>query len=175
MLEVDPCGHPLHTRTAARPQHIAELSPSVERSVTAVGEYVSRARVLGITWPIPPEIDDAELERRLFVPADARDGTARKLPDWARWHDELKRRGATLMVLWDEHRVECPDGHGYSRFCELYSEWRRRLSPVMRQTHAADKLFVDWAGVRNPSHDRQLSTRICGSSGNRVGDLTELV
>jgi hypothetical protein len=36
---------------------------------TAVSEYVSRARVIGITWPIPPEITDAELERRLFTPA----------------------------------------------------------------------------------------------------------
>jgi hypothetical protein len=30
---------------------------------TAVSEYVSRAKVIGITWPIPPEISDAELER----------------------------------------------------------------------------------------------------------------
>ena len=28
---------------------------------TAVNEYVSRARVLGITWPISVEIDDAEV------------------------------------------------------------------------------------------------------------------
>ena len=114
---------------------------------TAVGEYVSRARVLGITWPVPPEIDDAELERRLFVPAGFRDGTARAVPDWAKVHEELKRRGVTLMILWEEHRAECQDGHGYSQYCELYSRWRKRLSPVMRQTHiAGDKLFVDWAG-----------------------------
>ena len=30
---------------------------------TAVSEYVSRAKVIGITWPIPPKISDAELER----------------------------------------------------------------------------------------------------------------
>src|SRR6516165_9153431 len=36
---------------------------------TAVSEYVSRAKVVGITWPIPPEITDADLERRLFAPA----------------------------------------------------------------------------------------------------------
>ena len=33
---------------------------------TAVGEYVRRAAVAGLSWPIPDEIDDAELERRLF-------------------------------------------------------------------------------------------------------------
>ena len=114
---------------------------------TAVNEYVSRARVIGITWPIPAEISDAELERRLFTPAGFHDGPTRTAPDWSKVHEELKRRGVTLMTLWEEHRAECADGHGYSRFCELYSEWRKRLSPTMRQTHVAgDKLFVDWAG-----------------------------
>src|SRR5512145_492272 len=114
---------------------------------TAVSEYVARAKVIGITWPIPPEIGDAELERRLFTPAGFHDGPTRPVPDWAKVHEELKRRGVTLMILWEEHRVECPDGHGYSQFCELYSRWRKRLSPIMRQTHVAgDKLFVDWAG-----------------------------
>src|SRR6202521_3261372 len=37
---------------------------------TAVGEYVRRAAVAGLDWPIPDEIDDAELERRLFPPPD---------------------------------------------------------------------------------------------------------
>ena len=114
---------------------------------TAVSEYVSRAKVVGITWPIPAEISDAELERRLFTPAGFHAGPTKSLPDWTKVHEELKRRGVTLMTLWEEHRGECADGHGYSRFCELYSEWRKCLSPTMRQTHVAgDKLFVDWAG-----------------------------
>ena len=121
---------------------------------TAVNEYVSRARVIGITWPIPPEISDAELERRLFVPAGFHDGPTRTVPDWIKVHEELKRRGVTLQLLWEEHRAECADGHGYSQFCELYSQWRKRLSPTMRQTHiAGDKLFVDWAGDTVPIVD----------------------
>ena len=53
----------------------------------------------------------------------------------------------TLMLLWEEYRWEHADGYGYSRFCDLYGEWRKRITPTMRQTHmAGDKLFVDWAG-----------------------------
>ena len=53
----------------------------------------------------------------------------------------------TLVLLWQEYRAEQPDGYGYSRFCELYGDWRRSVSATMRQTHAAgEKLFVDWAG-----------------------------
>ena len=49
---------------------------------TAVSEYVSRAKVVGITWPIPPEITDADLERRLFPPAGFHYGSTKPLPDW---------------------------------------------------------------------------------------------
>ena len=30
---------------------------------TAVGEYIRRAAVIGITWPVPGELDDPALER----------------------------------------------------------------------------------------------------------------
>ena len=121
---------------------------------TAVCEYVRRAKVVGITWPIPPEIGDAELERLLFTPPGFHEGSTKPIPDWTKVHEELKRRSVTLMILWEEHRAEHVGGHGYSRFCELYGEWRRRLSPTMRQTYVAgDKLFVDWAGGTVPIID----------------------
>ena len=140
---------------------------------TAVSEYVSRAKVVGITWPIPPEITDADLERRLFPPAGFHYGSTKPVPDWTTVHQELKRRGVTLMILWEEHRAEHVEGHGYSRFCELYGEWRRRLAPTMRQTHVAgDKLFVDWAGDTVPIidamtgevHDAHLFVAVLGAS-----------
>jgi transposase len=133
---------------------VRQVSEATGVGKTAVGEYIARARVIGITWPIPVELSDAELERRLFVPAGFHDGPTRPVPDWGKVHEELKRRGVTLMILWEEHRAECADGHGYSQFCELYGRWRKRLSPVMRQTHVAgDKLFVDWAGDTVPVID----------------------
>ena len=44
------------------------IAQSLGIGKTTVGEYVCRAKVIGITWPVPEEIDDAELERRLFTP-----------------------------------------------------------------------------------------------------------
>ena len=43
------------------------IAQSLGIGKTTVGEYVCRAKVIGITWPVPEEIDDAELERRLFT------------------------------------------------------------------------------------------------------------
>ena len=104
---------------------------------------------------------------------NCRGGAAKPLPDWAKVHAELKRRSVTLMTLWEEHRAEHAGGYGYSRFCELYGEWRRRLSPTMRQTYVAgDKLFVDWAGGTAPIidamtgevHEAHLFVAVLGAS-----------
>ena len=60
------------------------------------------------------------------------------------------------MLLWEEYRAQQPDGYGYSRFCDLYREFERRLSPVMRQDHpAGDKLFVDYSGKKIGIADRE--------------------
>lgn len=121
---------------------------------TAVGEYVRRAAVAGLSWPLPDGIDDAALERRLFPPTDASSLAARSGPDWSHIHAELKRRGVTLALLWQEYRAEHAEGYAYSWFCERYSNWRKCISPTMRQTHVAgEKLFVDWAGDTIPVFD----------------------
>jgi transposase len=124
-----------------------QIAGAVGISRSTVAEYLRRAAVIGITWPVPAELDDAELERRLFTPAAFDGHPERPQPDWNGVHKELKRRGVTLLLLWEEYRAERRDGYGYSRFCDLYRGWRRTISPTMRQTHGpAEKLFVDFAG-----------------------------
>jgi transposase len=121
---------------------------------TAVGDYVRRAAVAGLSWPIPDEIDDAELERCLFPPADTPSSAERAEPDWSHIHAELKRRGVTLALLWQEYRAEHARGYAYSWFCERYGDWRKCVTPTMRQMHlAGEKLFVDWAGDTLPVFD----------------------
>ncbi len=121
---------------------------------TAVGEYVRRAAVADLSWPLLDGIDDAELERRLFPPPAAASSAARSEPEWSHVHTELKRRSVTLALLWQEYRAEHARGYAYSWFCERYGEWRKRISPTMRQTHVAgEKLFVDWAGDTIPVFD----------------------
>jgi hypothetical protein len=59
------------------------------------------------------------------------------------------------MVLWEEYRAVHPEGYGYSRFCDLFREFERRLSPTMRQDHpAGDKVFVDYSGKKIMIVDR---------------------
>jgi transposase len=130
------------------------IAEAVGAGKSAVGEYIRRARVIGLSWPLPDGLDDAELERRLFTPPGFHIGPTKPQPHWPTIQEELKGRGVTLLLLWEEYRAEHADGYGYSRFCDLYVEWRKRITPTMRQTHVAgEKLFVDWAGDTIPVFD----------------------
>ena len=115
------------------------IAEAVGIGKTAVGEYLRRARVLGLAWPLPDGVDDAELERRLFTPAGFHDGPTKPLPDCAKLHEELKRRGVTLMLLWEEYRAEHADGYGYSRYVAsgfmLRHEQRARDTALSSSPH----------------------------------------
>ena len=133
---------------------VRTIAQSVGVGHSTVAEYLRRTAVIGITWPIPAEIDDAELERRLLTLAGFEAAPTRAMPDWNHVYAELRRRGVTLLLLWKEYRSEHPEGYGYSRFCGLYIAWWRGISAMMRQTHVAgEKLFVDYAGDAMPVFD----------------------
>jgi transposase len=117
--------------------------------VGTVGAYCHRAQQAGVSWPLPAEWDDAQLEARLFRRVGDLVGVPRPLPDMAWLHQELKRPGVTLLRLHLEYLAQHPDGYRYSQFCRHYERWVGTLRPTMRQVHrAGEKAFVDFSGKR---------------------------
>lgn len=122
------------------------IAKSLGLSRDVVSDYLIRATAAGLAWPLPPELDDAQLEARLFPPLAVKTGRKPE-PDWAVIHQEMKRKGATLQALSVEFLTEQPDGISYSLFCDRYREWLQSLKRYMRQTHVAgERGFVDYAG-----------------------------
>jgi transposase len=98
---------------------------------------------------LPEELDDAALEALLFPSARQQvQYRGAPLPDFRRIHLELRaHRHLTLALLWDEYKGTYQDGYQYSRFCQLYRAWEKKIDVVMRQEHrAGDKTYVDHAG-----------------------------
>ena len=88
------------------------IATGVARSTVA--EYQRRIRAAGLAWPLPPEIDDdLSLSTRLFEEARTQ-VRGRPEPDWAKVHAELRRKGVTKALLWEEYRSVTPDGYQYS-------------------------------------------------------------
>ena len=130
------------------------IAKSLGISHSTVRLYRERARVASLAWPLPEGLSERELEARLFPPPPP-SMQARPLPEWRTVHDELKKQGVTLQLLWVEYKEACPDGLQYSQFCERYRQWRGGLDLVLRQEHkAGEKVFVDFAGQTLPVIDR---------------------
>ena len=127
---------------------VREIARRLGRAPSTVRETLSRFDGAGLGWPLPEGMSDEELEAALY--ANHRGKRGHRLhsePDWPTIHKELKRKHVTLLIVWDEYIAENPGGYSYSRFCQLYRAFESKLSPPMRQTHAAgEKLFVDYAG-----------------------------
>jgi hypothetical protein len=78
-----------------------EIARALGVSVGAVSHYGQLAEQAGLAWPEVEAIDEAQLEARLMprAPPVGR----RVLPDFTAIHQELKRKGVTLQLLWEEY------------------------------------------------------------------------
>lgn len=129
-----------HSRSKREIARIIGVSP------TTVSDYLARAKLAGLSYPLPSELDEPSLERLLFPPSEP-SSVQRPAPDWLRVHNELRGKGVTLELLWQEYKAGQEDGFQYSAFCDHYRRWRQRLSLSMRQTYTpGEKLFIDYAG-----------------------------
>ena len=99
-------------------------------------------------------MDDAALEAQLFRSAGA-PAAGHAAPDFAHIHQELKRKGVTLTLLWEEyHAAHTGCAYRYSQFCFHYGQFRESLKRSMRQVHrAGEKLFLDYCGNTVPIID----------------------
>ena len=131
-----------------------QIAQSVGIARSSVGQYVRRFQEAGLVWPVSPALTDRDLEAALFPPPPAVPTARRAVPEWPAVHQELRRKGVTLFLLWPEYKAGCPEGFQYSWFCGHYQAWRGRCDRVMRQVHrAGKKLFVDFAGQTVPLVD----------------------
>ncbi len=124
-----------------------QIADALGLSKGVVTKYVGLAAAAGLDWPAVQGMDEAALEQRLLVRSQkVRDYVQ---PDYARVHQELRRKGMTLMLVWEEHRADhahCQT-YAYSQYCDNYRRFAKQLKRSMRQIHrAGEKLFIDYAG-----------------------------
>ncbi|MFN3077409.1 MAG: IS21 family transposase [Alphaproteobacteria bacterium] len=155
---------------------VRQIARSLNVARSSVAEYERRAATAGMGWPLAADLDETTIEQRLFpssVPA------LRPLPNWAEVHVELRRKGMTLALLWEEYKGGTLDGYHYSRYCDLYRAWVGRLDLSMRQEHkAGEKMFVDYVGPTVPVTDggtvreAQIFVAVLGASNYTYAEAT---
>ncbi|MDH4261253.1 MAG: IS21 family transposase [Gammaproteobacteria bacterium] len=134
---------------------VRAVSERLKISKTSVSTYLLRAREAGLAvWPLPARFgDDAAVEQLLFhrlgrPPRDLQE------PDWPAIAAEMKRKGVTLTLLWQEYREAHPGGYGYTWFCQRFAAFECRTSATFRNRHTAGAVMqTDYAGHTIPVID----------------------
>jgi transposase len=62
---------------------------------------------------------------------------------------QLKRKGATLTLIWRDYKKDNPDGYAHTQFYRYFKQYANRVKPVMHIEHkAGDKMYIDFAGEK---------------------------
>ena len=135
-----------------------QIARSCQIAQSTVHQYLKTAAAAGVTWPVPADWDEGQLEQAVFGKPQLHSRRQKnETPDFGGIRQQLQsQRHLTLQLIWEEYCQDHPDGYRYSRFCELYRDWVKHLDVVLRHEYrAGEKLFVDYAGDKIPIYDQQ--------------------
>lgn len=126
---------------------VREIGRSCSISPSSVSKYLKQAEKAGLNYSQIEQMGDGDLVHSLQGRVVCKNPTSRSEPDWIYIHQELKKKGVTIQLLWEEYKEGNPEGYQSSQFYERYNRWRKKLKVTLRQNHkAGEKLFVDYAG-----------------------------
>jgi transposase len=134
-----------------------QISKVCNISKGTVSNYLKLATIKNLKWPPPEDYDDYMLYKMLFEPSVKKQDYVEL--ECAFIHNELKKKGVTLHLLWEEYSDKILHNtilqadnninkcYSYARYCHLYHEWCQSLRLSMRQKHlGGEKAFVDYSG-----------------------------
>jgi len=128
------------------------IARSVKIGKTTVDELVRRATEAGLSWPLPPEIDEAALEQLLYPPSVTPEDPSRPLPDLQVMHQELSRKGVSLSLLWNEYKERHPQGYSTASSANSTGSMPgSSISPCARSTGQEKSCSSITAGKPNRS------------------------
>lgn len=156
-----------------------DIARRLNVGAATISDILGKFRNLNCNWPLPESVTDSWLHQLLYPDRKTR----RVKPDYALMDIELRRKGVTKLLLWDEYQAANPDAcYSYSQFCENYREWKSQQKRSMRFTHkAGEKVFIDFCGptlpVVNPDTGEmrkvQVFVAVLGASNYTFAMATE--
>lgn len=135
-----------------------KISENTGIARNTIKKYLRILNALKTTWQDIEKLPDKELDE-LFCkePEKIVDERLTLLHDFFSVHDKrLRKRGMTLLRLWEEYHAANPTGYGKTNFYHYYNLWKHRAKPSMHMEHkAGEKMFVDFTGEKLPVVDTE--------------------
>jgi len=103
---------------------LRQIQHSQRVSLGVVQKLISQATELNLSWSEIEKLNDQQLALHFYPEADVTKSSPFQLPDWVEVHQELKRKGVTKHLLWEEYTQAYPNrSYSYPQYCFLYGGW----------------------------------------------------
>ena len=136
-----------------------QIGNAINISPATVSYYAQAAASAGLTWPLPTELNDDELIKRLEPLAkQLRNRPPKKvIPEWGVIRQSLSQKHMTLMLVWEGYAEQFPGQHySYAQFTRHYKTWVKKQRVSMHLEHVpGEEGFVDYAGTTIPVYNRK--------------------
>lgn len=130
------------------------IGRAIHVSPSTVSYYTRAFKASGLEWPLEANWGDKELMAHLepYCQQLKLQTQTKASLNCIEIHQELKRTGVTLQLLWEEYKSKLGNkAYSYSEYCRRYRDWVKQLKPNLRQTYkVGEKCFVDYAGPKIP-------------------------
>lgn len=136
----------LHTQNQTQSEIIVQTG--IPRKT--LKKYIEIFKASKLSFDELNELSDKDLEELFVIPQEPVNEKMQTLLKYFPTVDrELRRKGVTIQLLWEEYIKKHPDGVSQSHFKRHLFRWKSRILPVMRREHkAGDKLYIDFAGEK---------------------------
>lgn len=111
-------------------------------------DYCTRFKFTKLSYEQALLLSETELEKKLFPEREISSKAKRPLPDFEYISKEIRKKGVTWLLLWQEYKEVNPEGYNYTQFKKYCKDYISKLNPVMRQIYkAGETMFVDYSGL----------------------------
>ena len=150
---------------------IRKIASSVKIARSTVGDYLCRMEEAGLSWPLDGEIDEEELERKLFDgPAVRGRDELRSLPDWVAVHVAIQERFLVLAFV-------SPNERG-SAVAQPHAEQHHLLQNPSYHDPTVSPVYLGFfAGIEGQGKEHLALRRLAGRdvAPHRAGAALEAV
>ncbi len=121
--------------------------------------YIEIYKTSKLTFEELNELSDKDLAELFVIPEETISEKIQALHKYFPTIDrELRKRGVTIQLLWEEYIKKHPDGASMPHFKRHLFRWKSRIAPRMKIEHkAGDKLYIDFAGEKLTIFDKETN------------------
>lgn len=158
-----------------------DIGRSLKVSHPTVEKYVQAIKDAGLDWAAIEQMNDEQLKKVIQSVRGRKQNLEKPMANYEYIHQEMKKPGVTMFLLWQEYMTANPTGYQMAQFRRYYYQYVRKIDVTLRQRHKfGESMFVDYAGQTVPIHDRmtgaiseaQIFVAVLGGSNYTYSEAT---